>query len=303
MARRASSRWPRRRTAAARGLTTGAAEPDDVALVLHTSGTAARPKLVPLTHRNICASAQNIRAALELTPADRCLSVMPLFHIHGLSAVFASLAAGASVVCTGPVCRCAVLRVAGGVSPDLVHGGAHDPPGDPGARVAPSRRRRALVAAIHPFRLRGDAAAAHRRSGTGVRRPVHRSLRDDRGRAADREQPAPAAGTETGLGGTGRGARRRDHGRRGTSAAAGTGRRSRDSRRERDVGLRRRSRGHAPRLRPGLVPDRRHRATWMRTASSSSPAVSRRSSTAAGRRSRRERWTRSCWTTPRWRRP
>jgi amino acid adenylation domain-containing protein len=85
-----------------RDLTIGAAEPDDVALVLHTSGTAARPKVVPLTHRNVCEAAQNIRAALELTPGDRCLSVMPLFHIHGLSAVFASMAAGASVVCTGP---------------------------------------------------------------------------------------------------------------------------------------------------------------------------------------------------------
>ena len=84
-----------------RDLTIGVAEPDDVALVLQTSGTAARPKVVPLTHRNVCAAAQNIRAALELTPADRCLNVMPLFHIHGLSALFASLAAGASVVCTG----------------------------------------------------------------------------------------------------------------------------------------------------------------------------------------------------------
>jgi len=77
------------------------AEPDDVALVLPTSGTAAQPKMVPLTHRNVCVAAQNIRAALELTPSDRCLSVMPLFHIHGLSALFASMAAGASVVCPG----------------------------------------------------------------------------------------------------------------------------------------------------------------------------------------------------------
>ena len=39
----------------------GPAEPDDVALVLHTSGTTARPKIVPLLHRNVCASAKNIR--------------------------------------------------------------------------------------------------------------------------------------------------------------------------------------------------------------------------------------------------
>ncbi|GIV57622.1 MAG: AMP-dependent synthetase [Rhodothermaceae bacterium] len=77
------------------------ARPADVALVLHTSGTTARPKQVPLTHANLCASARHVRQALALTPADRCLNVMPLFHIHGLvAAVLASVSAGASVVCT-----------------------------------------------------------------------------------------------------------------------------------------------------------------------------------------------------------
>lgn len=74
---------------------------DDVALILHTSGTTSRPKMVPLTHRNLAASATHIADTLRLTPDDRCLNVMPLFHIHGLvAAVLASLHAGASVVCT-----------------------------------------------------------------------------------------------------------------------------------------------------------------------------------------------------------
>ncbi|MBP7148250.1 MAG: amino acid adenylation domain-containing protein [Acidobacteria bacterium] len=76
----------------------GLAGADDVALALHTSGTTSRPKLVPLTQRNICAAAHAIGDAVRLTPTDRCLNVMPLHHIHGLSTVFASLAAGASVV-------------------------------------------------------------------------------------------------------------------------------------------------------------------------------------------------------------
>jgi len=77
------------------------AQPDDVALVLHTSGTTSRPKLVPLTQANICATARSMRVALELTGDDRCLSVMPLFHIHGLiGATLVPLAAGASIVCT-----------------------------------------------------------------------------------------------------------------------------------------------------------------------------------------------------------
>jgi len=79
----------------------GFAEPDDVTLVLHTSGTTSRPKIVPLLQRNLVASARHIGATLQLAPADRCLNIMPLFHIHGLiAAVLSSLAAGASVSCT-----------------------------------------------------------------------------------------------------------------------------------------------------------------------------------------------------------
>ncbi|MDA2933826.1 acyl--CoA ligase [Acidobacteria bacterium AH-259-D05] len=79
----------------------GFAEADDIALVLHTSGTTSRPKMVPLSHRNVCASAQHIVESLSLVPEDRCLNVMPLFHIHGLmAAVLSTLAAGASVFCT-----------------------------------------------------------------------------------------------------------------------------------------------------------------------------------------------------------
>lgn len=79
---------------------TAAPAPDDVALILHTSGTTSRPKIVPLLQSNVAASAKNIGASLALTPADRCLNVMPLFHIHGLiAAVSSSLAAGGSVWC------------------------------------------------------------------------------------------------------------------------------------------------------------------------------------------------------------
>jgi acyl-CoA synthetase (AMP-forming)/AMP-acid ligase II len=77
------------------------AEPGDIALLLHTSGTTSRPKLVPLTHANLAASAAHIGATLRLTADDRCLNIMPLFHIHGLvAAVLASLAAGGSVFST-----------------------------------------------------------------------------------------------------------------------------------------------------------------------------------------------------------
>ncbi len=100
------SRWPAGRFALTGG---GASKPcgdalpgaGDVALVLHTSGTTARPKRVPLTQANLAASARNIGATLHLVPQDRSLNVMPLFHIHAIAGVLLpSLASGASVVCT-----------------------------------------------------------------------------------------------------------------------------------------------------------------------------------------------------------
>lgn len=81
----------------------GPAEPDDVALLLRTSGTTGRPKVVPLTHANLCASANNVRRTLALGPDDRCLNAMPLWHGHGFVAgLLASLTAGASVICVPP---------------------------------------------------------------------------------------------------------------------------------------------------------------------------------------------------------
>jgi acyl-CoA synthetase (AMP-forming)/AMP-acid ligase II len=85
----------------AKAAKTGPSEASEIALVLHTSGTTARPKIVPLSTANLAASARHIGAALALSPADRCLNIMPLFHIHGLiAATLSSLGAGASVSCT-----------------------------------------------------------------------------------------------------------------------------------------------------------------------------------------------------------
>ncbi len=84
------------------GDTADADEPgaEDVALILHTSGTTSRPKIVPLLQSNVAASAHNIASSLALTADDRCMNVMPLFHIHGLlAAVSATLATGGQVWC------------------------------------------------------------------------------------------------------------------------------------------------------------------------------------------------------------
>ncbi|MFL6110923.1 MAG: non-ribosomal peptide synthetase [Catenulispora sp.] len=88
---------------AARPAGTGTESPADAAdtaFIMHTSGTTGRPKLVPLTHEIVCASARNIAASLGLGEQDRCLNVLPLFHGHGLmSPLLATLWSGGSVVC------------------------------------------------------------------------------------------------------------------------------------------------------------------------------------------------------------
>jgi len=78
----------------------GLGGPDDLALVLHTSGTSALPRTVPLTHRNLAASARNMARSLDLGPADRCLHMLPMFHIGALVDVLAApLVSGGSVIC------------------------------------------------------------------------------------------------------------------------------------------------------------------------------------------------------------
>lgn len=73
---------------------------DSKSLILHTSGTTSRPKIVPLTQKNITRSAMNIAATLNLDKNDCCMNVMPLFHIHGLiAALTATLISGGKIYC------------------------------------------------------------------------------------------------------------------------------------------------------------------------------------------------------------
>jgi acyl-CoA synthetase (AMP-forming)/AMP-acid ligase II len=76
------------------------AQPDDVAMILHTSGTTSRPKRVPIRHRNMAASARNIVGTYSLTAGDVALCIMPLFHIHGIVAsMLSTLASGGTLIC------------------------------------------------------------------------------------------------------------------------------------------------------------------------------------------------------------
>ncbi|MEN6404571.1 MAG: non-ribosomal peptide synthetase [Armatimonadia bacterium] len=73
---------------------------DDIAVLLHTSGTTDRPRLVPLRHRNLLAVAENKASSMALTPVDLCLCVMPLFHMHGIAVLLGSLFSGGGIACT-----------------------------------------------------------------------------------------------------------------------------------------------------------------------------------------------------------
>eukprot|EP00747_Dinoflagellata_sp_TGD_P165277 gnl/TRDRNA2_/TRDRNA2_186348_c0_seq1.p1 gnl/TRDRNA2_/TRDRNA2_186348_c0~~gnl/TRDRNA2_/TRDRNA2_186348_c0_seq1.p1 ORF type:complete len:1158 (-),score=153.33 gnl/TRDRNA2_/TRDRNA2_186348_c0_seq1:131-3604(-) len=73
----------------------------DLALVLHTSGTTKKPKIVPLTIENLVVGAMCIKSTLQREHSDICLNLMPLYHIHGISVnVLATAFAGASVICS-----------------------------------------------------------------------------------------------------------------------------------------------------------------------------------------------------------
>lgn len=77
-----------------------APQKDDVAMILHTSGTTSRPKRVPIRHRNLVASVNNIITAYKFSPDDTTICLMPLFHIHGLvGCLLATFASGGKLVC------------------------------------------------------------------------------------------------------------------------------------------------------------------------------------------------------------
>ncbi|MGJ5733289.1 class I adenylate-forming enzyme family protein [Streptomyces caniscabiei] len=73
-------------------------DPSALALLIYTSGTTGVPKGVMLDHANIDAMADMGRRALEVGPADRCLLILPLFHVNGIVvSTLVPLLAGASI--------------------------------------------------------------------------------------------------------------------------------------------------------------------------------------------------------------
>ncbi len=171
----------------------GYAEADDVALVLHTSGTTSRPKIVPLSQRNVCASARNVRDTLALTAQDRGLNIMPLFHIHGLIAgVLAPLSAGGYVCCTPGFNALKFFAWMDEAKPTWYTAVPTMHQAILGRARKQQGNHRPLPAALHPLLFVGDADAGDPRAGGDLPCPADRGLRHDRGGAPDGQQPAAA---------------------------------------------------------------------------------------------------------------
>ena len=133
----------------------GFAQGDDVALILPTSGTTSRSKLVPLTQVNICAAAAKVQAALELTTDDRYLNVTPLFYSQGIMLTIASICAGASVVCPAGFSAAHFLRWLGEFQPTWYSAA----PTIHQAILTHARNTRAIMLPPHSLRFIRSAAA------------------------------------------------------------------------------------------------------------------------------------------------
>jgi len=156
--------------AALAALAAPAPQPDDLALLMYTSGTTGRPKGVMLTQANLVANAQAIAAEHALTPADRVLGVLPLYHINAFAVtMLAPLASGGSVAMAPKFSaarfwqlavnhHCTWVNVVPTIVSYLLEGER------PAADLSPLRFCRSASAALPPEHLRGF----ERKFGVGV---------------------------------------------------------------------------------------------------------------------------------------
>ncbi len=148
-----------------------APRPDALAVLMYTSGTTGVPKGVMLTQSNLAANAQAISAEHALTPSDRVLAVLPLYHINAFAVtMLAPLAQGGSLAmppkfsaarfwAQAAASRCTWLNVVPTMISYLLEGSA--PPPEETARY---RFCRSASAALPPEHLRGFEA----RFGIGI---------------------------------------------------------------------------------------------------------------------------------------
>lgn len=232
------------RPAASQPERTGIAESFETALILHTSGTTSRPKIVPLSHSNVGASASNIATSLALSEDDRALNILPLFHIHGLIAgVLAPLSRGGSIFCTPGFNALKFFSMMEEATPTwytavpTMHQAIVSR-----ARRSQPRDDRALSAAVHSLIVIGAAASGHHRARNRIRRARDRGVRNDRSRSPNGLEPYRRR-AQTGNRRPRRRAGGRDHGSGRQYSRRGPGGRDRYPWRQRHGGIREQSEG------------------------------------------------------------
>lgn len=73
--------------------------PDDVAIILYTSGTTGKPKGAMLTHRNLYSNASDVADYLQINERDTVITTLPMFHVFCLTvALNAPLISGATIL-------------------------------------------------------------------------------------------------------------------------------------------------------------------------------------------------------------
>ena len=162
-----ATRARRRRAGRSRrpSVPTGAAEPDDVAVLIPTSGTTGRSKLVMQTHRAYAMAGEGFPYWMELTADDRLMTSLPLFHVNAPGLLGARLArvrrrTGAAAA----LLRERLPRRGAPPRRDRVQRDRRDAR-DPDAPAGTRRRRRQPAAALLHRPVAGARAAGARSSG------------------------------------------------------------------------------------------------------------------------------------------
>jgi acyl-CoA synthetase (AMP-forming)/AMP-acid ligase II len=103
-------------------------DPDDVCLVMYTSGTTGRPKGAQLTHRSVSAHSAACCAAMSIGPSVTMMVAMPLFHVGGSCYAQVGIYGGARTILVREPTPAALFgAIAGGathtfVVPTIIHG-------------------------------------------------------------------------------------------------------------------------------------------------------------------------------------
>jgi long-chain acyl-CoA synthetase len=173
-----------------------AVSPDDLATIIYTSGTTGEPKGAMLSHDNIAFDVRACLKRVDLSPADRCLSFLPLCHIfERMAGLYAMLTQGVSIayaesidtvandaIHTRPTVLCGVPRFYEKVFARVMENAAKQPPLRralfhwgiaAGTRRARARFARRALAPHHAL----AAAIADRLVGAAVRHRVGGRLR------------------------------------------------------------------------------------------------------------------------------